>query len=176
MNSASTSKPVLDVFGLVLIEDPWEILFLAAFAAGAVWWFLRKRKLKANPPKPEFSDADLVKELAIQAAGAAVPMTFFMVCTLVIALPMIYLFDSIDFFWIPAIPLLFAIIFGFPAGIRGKRLIRQPNYPAALEIYKASPKVYIEEALKDDWVRKQLAFFPPKFVQQMIWLFTLGMK
>ena len=175
MNSASTSKPVLELFGIVLIEDPWEVLLLLAVAGFFIWRALVKKKSNPSSNVSSLSTEEIARKIAIQAAGASAPMTLFLALFIVTIVPL-YFFSDSQFFWIPAIPFLIAIYYGIPAAKRGRALQKQVNYFAAVELFRANGKQMVKEALEDSWVKKQLAPFPNSVVKIMIQVITLGMK
>ena len=167
MSSDSTSKPFIELFGINLIESPFELLIIAACIAIIIG--LRRWQTRKPKDLVELSPEEVSKALAAHAMAGSGPWTL----SVILPLLMFFLNGNLipaDFWWLSLIALIPSLIYGSYAVRVGRRLMVQPNYQAGLAIFSANAKDLTDEALKDPEVQKRLIFWTPamiKFMQKM---------
>lgn len=173
MSSASTSKPFLEMFGVVLFESPWEVLVVAVL--GAAVYFLRRWTKRKPKEFLELPPEQLAKAIAAHAVSAAGPMTLSLLLSIVSFFAVGHVIST-DFWWLIVVFMIPAAYYGSFALRIGRSLQLQPAYAEALAIYSKDPKGLTDEALKDPEVRKRLLFWPPFLISLMQKLIILGVK
>ena len=159
------SKPVLELFGVVWIDQPYELLIIAGFVAAVVIAF-RKRKPKASK-LGELSNEEIAQRLAVLSVAGSAPMTIFFVPFIVLAVLFHWLLHRDDLLWIAVIPLVIGLYFGLPVRSLNRELLRLPNYDVGLRIFVTNAKSMAEVALQDPWAQKRIGWMG-KGVQRFI--------
>ena len=168
------SKPFLELFGVVLIESPWELLIIGGALIGI--FGLRRLMKPKKYAATDLSSDDLARQIAVQAMGGSGPMTLAVSIFLIIAVVIFYVLNEDGLWWLTLIPGIPAVYYGAFAFPRGLRLMKMDNYKVSLALFSRDPLGYTNQALEDPEVQKQLRFWPAGLIKFMQKVAIYGVK